>query len=316
MKRRSFIQLGVAGSVALQFSPLLALDQQKIKYDMPKRKFGKTGEMVSIVGFGGIMLRNNSQEFADRLVAEAFDAGINYYDVAPGYGDAQDLLGPALQQYRKKSFLACKTNKRKMPEAEAELNDSLKKLKTDHFDLYQLHAMRKQEDIDQVFGPGGAIELFIKARKEGKVRFLGFSAHNEEVALKAMDLFDFDTILYPFNCVCWHNGNFGPKVFETSKQRNMGISALKAVAKRRTSDNEKRDYPNMWYLPFEEEKEIENSLRFTLSKDLASTVHAGDVKFFSKTIEFVSSHKKIPEPDEKELKKIIAGIEPIFKHPA
>lgn len=315
MKRRSFIQLGVAGSAALQLSPLLALDNSKIRYEMPKRKFGKTGEMVSIVGFGGIMLRNNGQEFANRLVSEAFDAGINYFDVAPGYGDAQELLGPALQSYRKKSFLACKTNKRLKDEAEKELHDSLKKLKTDHFDLYQLHAMSKQEDIDQVFGPGGTIELFEKARKDGKVKHLGFSAHNEEVALKAMDLFDFDTILYPFNCVCWHNGNFGPEVFETARRKNMGISALKAVAKMRVPENEKRSYDNMWYLPFEQEKDIENSLRFTLSKDLAATVHAGDVKFFSKTIEFVRSRQEIAAPDENDVKTMIAGIEPIFRHP-
>ncbi len=316
MKRRSFIQLSVYGSVALQIPSILALDNSKLSFEMPKRKLGKTGEMVSIVGLGGIMLRNNGQEFANKIIAEAFDAGINYYDVAPGYGNAQELLGPALEQFRKKSFLACKTQKRMKVDAEAELHDSLKKLKTDYFDLYQLHAITSQEDIDQIFGPNGAIELFEKAKKEGKVKHLGFSAHNEEMALKAMELYDFDTILYPINCVCWHNGNFGPKVFEVAKQKGMGISALKAVAKMRVPKNQEKDYPNMWYVPFEEQAQIDQSLRFTLSKELAATVHAGDVRFFSKTIEFVRSHKEILPPDEKMIQAMVQGVDPIFTHPS
>ncbi len=315
MKRRSFIQIGVTGGLAMQFSSVLALNNSKLKFEMPKRQLGKTREMVSIIGLGGIMLRNNGQEFANKIIAEAFDAGINYYDVAPGYGNAQELMGPALEQFRKKSFLACKTQKRMKVDAEAELHDSLKKLKTDYFDLYQLHAINSQEDIDQIFGPNGAIELFEKAKKEGKVKHLGFSAHNEEMALKAMELYDFDTILYPINCVCWHNGNFGPKVFEVAKQKGMGISALKAVAKMRITEKEKKAYPNMWYIPFEEQENLDNSLRFTLSKDIAATVHAGDVKFFSKTIEFVRSHKEILPPDENKIKAMVQGIDPIFKHP-
>lgn len=313
MKRRSFFQLGIYGSIALQFPSVLALDNTKLKHQMPKRKFGKTGEMVSIVGFGGIMLRNNGQEFANKIIRESFEAGITYYDVAPGYGDAEDLMGPALKGFRKQSFLACKTNKRMKTDADKELHGSLKKLKTDYFDLYQLHAISKQEDIDKIFGPNGTIELFDKARKEGKVKYIGFSAHSEEIALKAMDLYDFDTVLYPINCVCWHNGNFGPKVFETAKQKDMGISAIKAIAKTRVTNGDK-PYSNMWYLPFEEQQHIENSLRFTLSKDLSATVHAGDVKFFSKTIEFVRSNKDILPPDENEIKEMVQGVKPIFSY--
>ncbi|MCK4751713.1 MAG: aldo/keto reductase, partial [Bacteroidales bacterium] len=275
MKRRKFVKIAAAGGMALQFADVLSMYENIGEGEIPRRKLGKTGDELSIVGFGSIALRNNGQEFANELVPRAFNAGISYFDVAPGYGDAQELLGPPLKEYRKKVFLACKTGKRDKNGSEQELNESLKLLKTDHFDLYQFHAMSKMEDVDKVFGSDGAMETFLRARQEGKIRHIGFSAHNEEVALKMMDLFEFDAILYPINCACWKNGNFGPRVYETAKQKNVGILALKAVARTRVPKNES-SYPNMWYAPFGEDEEVENALKFTLSKNITSTVHAGD----------------------------------------
>ncbi len=162
--------------------------------------------------------------------------------------------------------------------------------------------------------PTGAMETFLKARQAGKVRYLGFSAHNEEVALALMDRFDFNTILYPINCVCWNNGNFGPSVFETAHKKNMGILALKAVAKTRVP-KEERPYPNMWYEPFSEDSEIEHALRFTLSKDITATVHAGDSLYMQKTLDFVSGNSVISAPDENVVNRMIDGIKPIFSHP-
>jgi predicted aldo/keto reductase-like oxidoreductase len=313
MKRRNFIKLSAAGTLAMQFPNILASPDLLHITEIPKRVLGKTGEKITIIGFGSIALRNNGQEFANELVAAAYDRGIRYWDVAPGYGDAQELLGPAMESYRKESFLACKTNKRDKEGAEKELHESLNFLRTDYFDLYQLHALSKMEDLEKAMGPGGAMETFLKAQKEGKVRFLGFSAHNEEVALKAMEMFDFDTILYPLNCVCWHNGDFGPQVYKTAKKKNMGILALKSVAKTRVSREEK-PYPNMWYQPFEKEEEIANCLRFTLSKDITATVHAGDSIFMKKTLKFVHGTKEITAPDKKDIQAMIRDVEPIFSH--
>jgi aryl-alcohol dehydrogenase-like predicted oxidoreductase len=314
MKRRNFVKIGAAGSMALQFPGVFGAYISESMAEIPKRRLGRTGEKVSIVGFGGIALNNNGQEFANELIAHAFDRGIRYYDVAPTYGDSQALLGPALEPYRKKSILACKTMKRDKKGAEEELHESLKLLKTDHIDVYQFHALSKMEDVDQIFGSAGAMETFLKARDEGKIRFIGFSAHNEAVALKAMELFDFDTILYPINCVCWHNGNFGPKVFETAKSKDMGILAIKAVARNRVS-NDERSYPNMWYDPFEEDKQIEKALQFTLSKDIAGTVHAGDSIFMKKTLQFVEGRKEFSAPDQDEILSMIKDVKPIFSHP-
>jgi predicted aldo/keto reductase-like oxidoreductase len=314
MKRRTFVKLGAAGSLALQFPHVFGAYTSEKKGEIPRRVLGKTGEKVTVLGFGGIALRNNGQDFANELIALAFDRGIRYYDIAPAYGDSQALLGPALKPYRKKSFLACKTQARDQQGSEKELNESLEQLKTDHIDLYQFHALSKMEDLDQIFGPAGAIETFTKAREAGKIRFIGFSAHNEAVALKAMDLFDFDTILYPINCVCWYNGDFGPKVLETARKKDMGVMAIKAIAKRRLSEDEK-SYPNLWYVPYEGDDEIEKALQFTLSKDITGTVHAGDSIFMKKTLQFIEGRKEFSAPDEEEILTMIKDVKPIFSHP-
>lgn len=315
MKRRSFVKLGAAGSLALQFPHVFGAYTSEKKGEIPTRILGKTGEEVTVLGFGGIALRNNGQEFANELIALAFDRGIRYYDIAPTYGDSQALMGPALKPYRKKSFLACKTTKRDQQGSQEELHGSLEQLKTGHLDLYQFHALSKMEDLDQIFGPGGAMETFQKARDAGKIRFIGFSAHNEAVALKAMDLFDFDSILYPLNCVCWHNGDFGPRVLETARKKNMGFMAIKAIAKTRLSGDD-NPYPNLWYEPFEGEGQIEKSLQFTLSKDITGTVHAGDSIFMKKTLQFIEGTQEFSAPDQDEILAMIKDVKPIFSHPA
>jgi aryl-alcohol dehydrogenase-like predicted oxidoreductase len=150
--------------------------------------------MLSIIGFGGIVVTNATMEEAAARVGAAIDGGINYFDVAPSYGNAEQMLGPALAPYRNDVFLACKTGKRDRAGAEAELKQSLQHLQTDHFDLYQLHAMSTAEDVERAFGPGGAMEAFVAARDAGLVRYLGFSAHSAEVALDALSRFPFDSV--------------------------------------------------------------------------------------------------------------------------
>ena len=159
---------------------------------MEYREYGSSGDVLSIVAFAGIVVSNETSEDSDRYVSLAIDQGINYFDVAPSYGNAQNMLGPALEPYRKDVFLACKTNKRDARTAQAELEESLRLLRTDHFDLYQLHAMSSGEDLEIATGSGGALEVLVRARDAGKIRHLGFSAHSAEVAIELMNRFEFD----------------------------------------------------------------------------------------------------------------------------
>jgi aryl-alcohol dehydrogenase-like predicted oxidoreductase len=242
---------------------------------MEKRKLGKTGESLSIVGFGGIAVSRETPEYSAALVAKAVERGVNYFDVAPTYGNAEERLGPALEPYRDGVFLACKTGKRDAVGAEEELHASLKRLRTDHFDLYQLHSVKSMEDVEQIVGPGGALETFVKARGKGMVRFLGFSAHDEDAAVALMNYFDFDTILAPFNWACWHKTNFGPKMLAEAQKKGMGILALKSLAKRKWKEGEERRWSKTWYSPVDTFEEAQLAFRFTLSQPITAAVSPG-----------------------------------------
>ncbi|UCC64357.1 MAG: aldo/keto reductase [Anaerolineae bacterium] len=281
---------------------------------MEKRRLGKTGESLSMVGFGGILVMNEEPASASRIVAQAVDRGINYFDVAPSYGNAEERLGPALEPYRQSVFLACKTDKRTAEEAAEELHGSLEQLRTDYFDLYQLHAVTTMEDVEQILGPGGALETFVKAREQGLVRFLGFSAHSEEAALALLDRFAFDSILFPFNWVCWHQGKFGPRVLEKAQEKGVGILALKALAKRKWKEDEERTWAKCWYSPVDTFEEVSLALRFTLSKPITAAVSPGHVELFEWACDTVDRFTPLTEKEEGLLAERSQGLDPIFPH--
>ncbi|MGC9348343.1 MAG: aldo/keto reductase [Anaerolineae bacterium] len=279
---------------------------------MEKRQLGKTGERLSMIGFGGIIVMNATTEESASSVAEAVDLGVNYFDVAPTYGNAEEMLGPALEPYRDQVFLACKTGKRDAGGAEEELHASLKRMRTDHFDLYQLHSMKTMEDVEKVFAPGGAMETFTKARDQGKVRFLGFSAHSEEAALALMDRFDFDTILFPFNWACWLEGGFGPDVMARAAEKGMGILALKTLAKRAWKEDEEREWSKTWYRPVESYEEAKLAVRFTLSKPVTAGVSPGHMELFRWACEAAEEFRPITDEEMAKLKAWSEGLETIF----
>lgn len=311
MDRRQFIKTSVIGGSALALFNLW--ECEKTGYTFPRRRLGQTGEMLSIIGFGGILVKDEEQANANDLVAEAVAQGINYFDVAPTYGDAEDRLGPALKPYRKNCFLACKTTERSKEGAEKELHESLKKLQTDYFDLYQLHALTKTEDVETAFGVGGAMEVFLKARQEGKVRFIGFSAHSEQAALLAMDNFDFDSLLFPINFVCWFQGNFGPQVVAKAQEKQMGILALKSMAFSLLPQGEKRHYEKCWYLPIDDDETANLTIRFTLSQGTTAAIPPGEAKLFWKAVDIARNFTPITAEEIEKLKEISQGVEPLFK---
>ncbi len=213
MNRRQFVKTGAAATALLDMFPatLTSLAREQPPQGLEKRSLGKTGEKLSILGFGGIVVKDATPEEASLRVREAIDHGVNYFDVAPSYGNAEERLGPALQPFRHKVFLACKTEQRRKGETAAELDRSLQSFRTDHIDLYQLHAVTTPEEVETILGPDGALRALVEAKQAGKIRFLGFSAHSVEAALALIEGFAFDTILFPINYVTWHAGNFGPK---------------------------------------------------------------------------------------------------------
>jgi aryl-alcohol dehydrogenase-like predicted oxidoreductase len=294
---------------------LSSIIRETAKGKIEKRSLGKTGEKLSMIGFGGIVVDKATTGQAAARVKEAIDHGINYFDVAPSYGNAEEMLGPALEPYRKKVFLACKTQERKKDGARRELEQSLTHLRTDHFDLYQLHAVTSLEDVDTIFGRGGAMETFVEAREEGKVKFLGFSAHSVEAAMALMDGFDFDTILFPFNFATWYAGNFGPQVLEKAREKQMGILALKAMAWRPWEDGEERTNDKTWYKPLPTKEDAREGLRFTLSHPVTAAIPPGHEDLFSMALELAGEFSPMNENEIKSIKQKAMQTEPLFRYP-
>jgi predicted aldo/keto reductase-like oxidoreductase len=317
MKRRDFVRTASAIAPALAVFPpdLSGIIREPVKEGIEKRSLGRTGEMLSMIGFGGIVVKDASPTEASSLVKFAIDAGINYFDVAPSYGDAEVKLGPALEPYRKGVFLACKTTKRTKSEARTELENSLKNLRTDHFDLYQHHAVTTLEDVKKLLGAGGAMETFVEAKKEGKIRFIGFSAHSVEAAMALMDDFSFDTILFPVNFTTWHSGNFGPQVLARAYEKKMGILALKAMARGPWPQGADRSqYPKCWYEPLKTPEDILMGLRFTLSHPVTAALPPGDAGLFKIALSVSPKIKPLKKEEVQAIKeKGSAGI-PLFRY--
>ncbi|HER10208.1 MAG TPA: aldo/keto reductase [Bacteroides sp.] len=317
MKRRKFIGISAMSVPLVSMFPadLTSLVRVIRRGKIEKRSLGRTGEKLSVIGFGGIVVMNATAEQASSRVKEAIDYGVNYFDVAPSYGNAELMLGPALKPYRKDVFLACKTGERKKEGARRELEQSLKNLQTGHFDLYQLHAVTSLEDVDTIFSKDGAMETFLEARDEGKVRFLGFSAHSVEAAMALMDRFDFDTILFPFNFATWYAGNFGPQVMERAKEKEMGILALKAMAWRPWKEGEERTHEKTWYKPLPNAEEAAKGLRFTLSHPVTAAIPPGHEDFFSMGLRLALDFKPLDEEEIREVREMGLRTEPLFRFP-
>jgi len=197
------------------------------------------------------------------------------------------------------------------------LNRSLKKMRTDHFDLYQLHAVTKPGEVQTILGPDGALEAFVEARKAGKVRFLGFSAHSVEAALALIKGFDFDTILYPVNYAVWHAGNFGPQVLEQAREKKMGILALKSLAKQPWPEElrNKHPHPKCWYEPFDKPEEARMGMRFTLSHPVTAAIPPGDEDIFKMALGLAAEFKPLTKDEVEEIKQTALTMPPLFKYP-
>ena len=284
---------------------------------LPRRPYGTKGVKLSVIGLGGIVVMKAEQKHANKVVAEAFERGVNYFDVAPTYGDAEVKLGSALEPYRKKAFLACKTGERKRGPAKAQLDRSLKRLRTDHFDLYQLHGITDvQKDVDVSFAKGGAMEVFIDAKKAGVVRHLGFSAHSVEAAMTAMDRYDFDSILFPVNFACFYAGNFGGQVLQKAQEKGVSVLVIKALADCcwPPEDPDSKKFAKCWYKPLADPQQAAAALRWTLSRPVTAVLPPGEESLFRLAMQIAIDVKPITKAQESQVKEWAAKVTPLFSY--
>ena len=280
---------------------------------MEKRRLGRTGHSSSVLTFGSAALWNASQAEADAAIELALEHGINHFDVSPIYGKAEKLLGPWMEQHHKEIFLACKTKKRDKEGAREELERSLTRLKTDHFDLYQMHHIRTPEELKQALGPGGAIETFLEAKEQGKVRYLGFSAHTTKGALEAMNGFVFDTVMFPINFVEFFKMGFGKQVLELADEQGAGVLAIKPLSKGPWPQGAERTR-KWWYRATETQEEADLAMRFTLSqKRVAAGIPPSFLDLLDKAIEAGRSYRPITEAETQKLQDMAETCESLFR---
>lgn len=193
---------------------------------MRSTRLGKTGLMVSELGFGGIPIIRLGFDEAVEVVRHCFEHGITFFDTANVYGDSEKKIGVALESVRDKVVLATKTLLREADAAVDHIEYSLENLRTDCIDIYQTHNIADDETLENLLAPGGAYEALAKAREEGKIRFIGFSSHNIATAVKACRTGKFDTLQFPFNFI---ERDPADELFTVAREMDMGIIAMKPL---------------------------------------------------------------------------------------
>ena len=266
---------------------------------MQYKALGRTGISISAVSYGGIVSAGNfggahcpqdDQAGSDRYVSWAIERGVNYFDVAPSYGDAQLQLGESLRPYRSKVNLACKTLARDRTGAEAELTESMQLLHTDWFDVYQMHAVNSREDVDALFAPAGTMSLLQELKQAGVIRNIGFSSHNEDAALEMLRRFDFDSVLFPFNWFMNMAHGMGDRLLAEAKKRNMGILCMKSMIESKWDSKEQRyssRFPKSWCKPIDPREEAFGmaAMKYALSLGVNTLIPPGNFASFSFVVE-------------------------------
>ena len=233
MRRRTFVGTAFTG---LGITGLSAKPPKVKAGDIPMRAFGKTGMKVTVVVQGGARMDLfRTKEEARAHLRHVYDIGMNYFDCAHSYwgGRSEEVYGDVLSEVRKHVFISTKSGDRTKKGAEAELHLSLKRLKTDYVDLWQMHGIQEKAEVARIFGPGGAIEAFEAAKKAGKCRFFGFTGHHDpEVHLEMLKAYDkYDSILMPLHAADHSYLSFEDKVLPAAVERGIGIQAIKVFCK-------------------------------------------------------------------------------------
>lgn len=235
--RRKFVGIAVAATCAASADKLSwAADKQG---EIPYRTLGRTGEKVSLVGLGGYHLGNPKDEQESiRIIRTAIDSGVNFMDNCWDYhdGDSEVRMGKALRDgYRQRAFLMTKIDGHTKKAAAQQLEESLRRLQTDHLDLLQFHENIRMDDSDKIFAPGGGMEAVLEAKKAGKVRYIGFTGHKDpDIHLKMLKVaeahqFHFDAVQMPLNVMDAHYHSFEKKVVPVLVRDGIGVLGMKPM---------------------------------------------------------------------------------------
>lgn len=271
---------------------------------MEERRLGRLGHMSSVAIFGACALGGVSQDEADEAVELVLKHGVNHFDVARSYGEAEVRLKPWMPRIRSQIFLATKTGVRDRDGARRELEESLTRMGVDHVDLIQIHAVTSFEELDQVTASGGALEALIQAKSEGLVGAIGITGHGHlapSVHREALGRYPFDTVLTPLNFVLYANSEYRRAydlLVQEIERQDAGLMVIKAIARGTWNDGETRPY-DTWYRPFDEAQQIQRTVSYVLSHpEITGFATACDVHILPKILE--AATRPLPWSSEQE----------------
>lgn len=284
---------------------------------MEKRRFGRSGHQSTAAIFGAAAFWEIEQKDADRVMQLVIDAGINHIDIAPSYGEAELRVGPWMKTERGRFFLGCKTMERTKEGAWREMHESLGRLNTDSFDLYQCHAVTTFAELDELFAKGGAMEAMTQARDQGLTKYIGITGHGVDapkIYLEALRRFDYDSVLFPMNFVQMAIPEFrqaAEELIAVCKTKDVGTMIIKSITK--GPWGEKPKTATTWYEPFDKMDEIQRGVNFVLSHEVTGVCTAGDVRILPMVIEACEKFTPLNPNEREELIASGSQFEALFK---
>lgn len=266
--------------------------------NIPKRMLGRTGYEATIIGLGGegILRTCGYETQAYQLINRAIDLGLNYFDSARAYSGSEAYYGLALKERRKGIFLTSKSHARDKKGALDHLRQTLTNMKTDHLDLWQVHDVRTDEDVEAIFSPRGAIQAFVEAKERGLTRFIGLTGHHDPLITKrCIERFDFDTVLIPVNPAEPLHQSYLDHVMPVAVRKGAGVIAMKVYFRGHASK-----LP--WYT------NMEPFFRFALSQTVTlAVIGCDDIAQLEENVRFASTFNRMGAD---EIQDLIDGVSP------
>jgi aryl-alcohol dehydrogenase-like predicted oxidoreductase len=277
-----------------------------------QRPLGRIGHDSTRAIFGGYALSQATPAEADQVLALLLEYGVNHIDVAYLYGEAEKRIGPWMERYRDRFFLATKTYKRTHRGAWQDLRRSLERLRVDHVDLWQMHGLTGPKGWERAMGPGGALEAFVEARERGLVRFLGVTGHGlkaPSMHIRSLERFDFDSVLVPYNYALMQKPRYAAD-FEAltalSRERQVAVQTIKSIA-RRPWGGRPKTYNTYFYEPLETQGAIDRAIHWVLGNPDTFLITAGDMRLLPQILD--AARRFEVRPSEPEMAADVAALD-------
>jgi aryl-alcohol dehydrogenase-like predicted oxidoreductase len=269
---------------------------------IPKRPFGRTGHLSSVTLFGAAALARASQDDADRALDVLLRYGVNHIDTAARYGDSELRIAPWMARHRKDFFLATKTGSRDAKGAIEDLHRSLDRLRVDHVDMIQMHALWHPDDWERAMGPDGALEALVEARGKGLARFIGVTGHGWSIAAmhrRSLARFDFDSVLLPYNYFMASDDRYRAhfeEILGICRERRVAVQVIKSIARGPWATTDRTH--TTWYQPLEAQADIDRAVHWILGIPDIHINTVGDLTLLPRVLDAASRYeRRTPDAD-------------------